>query len=878
MTTRAGALTRDTGGRGAVVDRAFGGDPSGDAAGHRGRARGSDRARFAARRAFRGPALGPALGLAHASLRALGRAALVLAAAVLPGCDGSRDAGAQGPHVVLVTVDTLRADHLSIHGYPRETSPHIDAFARGALRYVDMVTVLPKTGPSMTTHLSGLAPCEHGVTANKLRIPGEVPLVAEAFQSAGWHTTAWISNPVLSPEKGYARGFDDYREFNKEHGLVQLGRRFLKWAGAHDWTRPTFAWLHYIDPHGPYTPPPQVEALFVGDALFEAEARRLPTHYERLEGWPVNYCHGAIPRYQLQGSEDRVAMYVARYDAEIRHMDAIFGQLTGFLRERNLWDTTAIVLTADHGESLGEHDYWFEHGWYAYETTLHVPMIVKPAGEFTPAVIESQVSNLDTAPTLLAAAGLPVPPGLPGRSLLTDPGPRGPLLIQNTSTYPDRYVGLRLPGLKYLREARGGRRAVPLRRRPARGTQPGPRAGRRGRAPRGRPARGARRLPGARRDRGGRARSRGGAPARDAGLLSGPHGGLPTLRGVCFSLRGPCDPPPATTTMRAERKPIDDKAPSPVWVYFTGICMGAADLVPGVSGGTMAFIMGIYDRLVNAITSVDVKLVQNLLRGRLAEALRQVPLLFLACLGAGIVTSVLVLSGQVEWALENRRTLLFAFFFGLVVASVISLAAKIRWNPAALVWAALGCAGAWIIVGLLVHQTPNTPWMAFVAGAIGICAMILPGISGSFLLLILGQYGYVISAINDLKARELGALSTLVPFGLGMVIGIGLFSRVLSWLLDRFYFATVAAMTGFIAGSLRKIWPFKGDVIQTIQKKDELIEVRANALPDFGSQEFLTALGLAVAGFVFITVLDHLHSRANPVMRLIGFRGKPARA
>lgn len=330
--------------------------------------------------------------------------------------------------------------------------------------------------------------------------------------------------------------------------------------------------------------------------------------------------------------------------------------------------------------------------------------------------------------------------------------------------------------------------------------------------------------------------------------------------------------------MQSDDQPMHEKLPSPGWVFFTGICMGAADLVPGVSGGTMAFIMGIYNRLVHAITTIDLRLLGNLLRGRLGACLRQVPVVFLGFLGAGIVTSVLVLSGYVEWALHHQRTLLFAFFFGLVVASVISLAAKIRWGPAELVWAAAGAAAAWAIVGLLVHETPQTPWMSFVAGAIGICAMILPGISGSFILLIMGQYGHLIAAINDLKARDLGALATLVPFGLGMVVGIALFSRVLSWLLDRFYLATVAAMTGFIAGSLRKIWPFKGEVIQTIQKKDELVEIHANALPDFGSQEFLLALGLALLGFVFITVLDHLHSRENPVMRLIGFRGKPARA
>ena len=217
----------------------------------------------------------------------------------------------------------------------------------------------------------------------------------------------------------------------------------------------------------------------------------------------------------------------------------------------------------------------------------------------------------------------------------------------------------------------------------------------------------------------------------------------------------------------------------------------------------------------------------------------------------------------------TRGTLLFAFFFGLVVASIVSLGSKISWGSSQLAWFVLGAIAAWLLVGILAKPTPNEPWMAFVAGGIGITAMILPGISGSFILLILGQYGNIISAINDLKGGELSSLKTLIPFGLGMVIGIMLFSRVLSWLLNRFYFATVAVMTGFIAGSLRKIWPFKGDVIQSLQKKDEVIETRANALPDLSAPEFWPAVGLALVGFVFITVLDHIHSKENPIGLLL---------
>jgi arylsulfatase len=374
-------------------------------------------------------------------------------------CGGA--APAERAHLLLVSADALRADHLSLNGYARETSPCIDAFAREALDYGDMVTLLPKTGPSMATHLTGLAPCEHGVTANKLCIPDEAPTVAEALLAAGYRTAAFVSNPVLSADKGFARGFEVYREIGEEGALPELNRRFLKWAEKHDWSEPTFVWLHYIDPHGPYTPPSECAELFTGDELFAAETRRLPTTYDPLPGWPINYCHGAIPNYQLIEGEDRVASYVARYDAEIRHMDAHFGAVLDYLRRAGLYERTAVILTADHGEAMGERDYWFEHGWYADEAALRIPMIVKPAGAHStsparPMRITAQVSNLDTAPTLLAAAGLPPFPGARGASLLADPGARGALLIENTSTYPERFFGLRLAGKKYLREEASG--------------------------------------------------------------------------------------------------------------------------------------------------------------------------------------------------------------------------------------------------------------------------------------------------------------------------------------------------------------------------------------------------------------------------------------
>ena len=371
------------------------------------------------------------------------------------------------PHVVLVTIDTLRADHLSLYGYARATSPEIDAFGAEALVFTDAITLLPKTAPGMATHLSGLPPCAHGVRSNPVRIPAGVPMLAERLRERGYRTAAFVANPVLAAAKGFGRGFDHFEvieagdptsgESFVRGGTVELNARFLEWASDGDWERPTFVWLHYLDPHGPYNPPAEVEALFLRDALGRADRRKLPTDYEPLPGKPVNWVLGAIPRYQARGGEQRVGRYIARYDAEIRHVDAAFADVIGFLRGRNLFDGAAVLLTSDHGESLGENDYWFEHGWFVGEGSLRIPMIVKPPGGADGLRVDRTVSNLDTTPTILALAGVEQPAELEGRDLLGPLPKTGPFLIENMRTYPDRFVGVRTSHYKFLREVYSGR-------------------------------------------------------------------------------------------------------------------------------------------------------------------------------------------------------------------------------------------------------------------------------------------------------------------------------------------------------------------------------------------------------------------------------------
>jgi arylsulfatase A-like enzyme len=355
------------------------------------------------------------------------------------------------PHIFLITADALRADHLSYTGYPRLPSPQIDAFAAESIVFSQAVTLVPKTGPSFASHMTGLDPAVHGVTSNLHRLPDDVPLLPEILREHGYATAAFVSNPVLSKRKGYDRGFDVYERFVRRRGsLDQLSASFAEWFQEASFEKPTFVWIHFIDPHGPYTPPDALRDLFTSDEHFAAESRVIPIEYDPPVPKRRNRVLGAVPHYQQLGKEGRVAWYVSQYDAEIRHMDDTFGRILGLVRDRGLFEDAGIVFTADHGESLGEHDYFFEHGWYTYDATLRIPLLLKPPGPPRPGTRDDQVSILDTTPTLLELAGFPAPPDLPGHSLLAGPRAENPVLAQNVSTYSPRFVALRTPRHKWI--------------------------------------------------------------------------------------------------------------------------------------------------------------------------------------------------------------------------------------------------------------------------------------------------------------------------------------------------------------------------------------------------------------------------------------------
>lgn len=283
--------------------------------------------------------------------------------------------------------------------------------------------------------------------------------------------------------------------------------------------------------------------------------------------------------------------------------------------------------------------------------------------------------------------------------------------------------------------------------------------------------------------------------------------------------------------------------------------MGSADVVPGVSGGSMAFILGIYGQLLEAIAGFDLGLLALLRRGQWEEAAARVHLRFLVPLLAGLLGSVLLLVRPITWLYAAHPVFLFAFFFGLIVGSIVLIARHAHWGLSGLVAMAAGAAAALVFVTRVPVTMPHDPFTLFWSGAVAIMAMILPGISGSFLLLVLGQYQHVMEALKGLD------LATLVPFALGCATGLIAFVRLLRWLLERWHGQTVALLVGFMAGSLWKIWPFRTVLESTTNAKGRLVVLRdAVAAPRSGG-ELVVALLLGAIGVALVVGLEQLQQR-----------------
>lgn len=297
-----------------------------------------------------------------------------------------------------------------------------------------------------------------------------------------------------------------------------------------------------------------------------------------------------------------------------------------------------------------------------------------------------------------------------------------------------------------------------------------------------------------------------------------------------------------------------------LFVFLKGIVMGAADAVPGVSGGTIAFITGIYEELVDAIQSFDLQAFRLLFSGRIPEFLAHVNAGFLVVLLAGIGCSIVLFSRVILYCLYHFPVLLWSFFFGLIVASALTVGRKIeQWRSGVIAWGLFGVAIGYFVTVAVPAQTPENAAFVFLSGAIAICAMILPGISGSFILVLLSKYEYIFTAIKAFN------LPVLFFFGAGCAVGIVSFSHLLKWTLKRFYTPTIACLTGLMIGSLNKIWPWKL-VLETFTSPSGKIKplVERNVLPATyaevtGNNPYLLpAITLAIIGFLMVYGLERL--------------------
>jgi putative membrane protein len=294
-----------------------------------------------------------------------------------------------------------------------------------------------------------------------------------------------------------------------------------------------------------------------------------------------------------------------------------------------------------------------------------------------------------------------------------------------------------------------------------------------------------------------------------------------------------------------------------------GLCMGTADIIPGVSGGTMALITGIYPQLLQAIRSVDTRMALRLLKFDIKGALATLHLRFLLALFLGIGIAIISLARLMNYLLHAHPVYTWSLFFGLIVASVIVVSRYVsRWSLGA---GGCFCAGgllAWLIVNAVPVSTPETAGFIFFSGMIAICAMILPGISGAFILLILGKYEFITGCLKNPFLVE--NFITIVIFCAGCFVGLMGFSRVLNALLNRYYNLTIAFLTGLMAGSLPRIWPWK-EVVESriIRGKEHIIQVR-NILPDGIDGDFFLAVGLAVVGFGLVIWLERVATGDKP--------------
>ncbi len=294
-------------------------------------------------------------------------------------------------------------------------------------------------------------------------------------------------------------------------------------------------------------------------------------------------------------------------------------------------------------------------------------------------------------------------------------------------------------------------------------------------------------------------------------------------------------------------------------IALKGIAMGAADIVPGVSGGTIALIAGIYEEFIDALKSFSSAL--GVLKNKgLAATWKHINGSFLLALFSGIALSLITLVQFIKYALKEHPIMLWAFFFGLVLASCYFVGKRVtKWNWSSIFALGLGAILIYLLTSIGPAETSSASWFIFLSGMVAICAMILPGISGAFILVLLGKYAFVIEALGEFNIK------VIITFGLGAITGLLSFSHFLSFMLRKYHNFTIALLTGFMIGSLNKIWPWKNTLEWGVDRHGEKLAIlQENVLPHNlidGGSNMLYAILLAILGFALIVILELVASK-----------------
>lgn len=297
-------------------------------------------------------------------------------------------------------------------------------------------------------------------------------------------------------------------------------------------------------------------------------------------------------------------------------------------------------------------------------------------------------------------------------------------------------------------------------------------------------------------------------------------------------------------------------------IVAKGMGMGAADVVPGVSGGTIAFITGIYEELINSLKSIEPATLKMLFAEGIVPTWKKINGNFLIALFVGIGISVVSLSKLIKYLLAEHPILVWSFFFGLIIASAYVVSKSItKWNSKSVLGIVIGSAIAFYITIATPAQTPTDLWFIFLCGMLAICAMILPGISGAFILLLLGKYAFIVGALSDLN------LVIIITFMVGCVIGLVSFSHVLSYMFKRFHNMTIALLTGFMIGSLNKVWPWKETLTTRVNSHGEVVPVtQMSVLPSNYTEAEPLIFGafiMMAIGFALIIIMDKFSPKSE---------------